>query len=206
MITIAGINVGTKYPAEYTNNWMAGIKRTLKQEHRLHVITDDTLKGWWSKLRLFDPDSPLPEVVYFFDIDVCFLRTLDVVIEALDACQCDIAGLKDYINPGLNSSVMRIRRGSAGAMKVWEFAKKCGFHLTRGGDQDLIWQAAKEHIEFIPENLCPSYKVISGLWRHKTRTPLEEACLLVCHGYPNPPDIIRQKMRYHTLVRRCWRS
>jgi hypothetical protein len=212
MIYVIGINVGNKYRG-YTQPWLAGIGRTLKQPHKPFVIEQSSrnLQGWWVKLELFDPSFLVgsgADEFYFFDIDITFLRNLDAVIDAAQASSADIVGIKDYLRPRLNSSFLRIKRDSPGARKVWEFAQACKFHC-RGGDQDLIWDAAKEHIDFIPDELMPCYKVLANKWPtypHKDITGITEASALVFNGKPDPPDVIADsKAPYRSLVAASWR-
>jgi hypothetical protein len=214
MIHIVGINIGTKYQG-YTEPWLRGLERCLQEKFIRTIITEDpNLKGWWPKLRLFDPDNlnfGKDEVIYFFDIDIVFLRDLDSLLDHADSLDAPIVGIKDYMHPVLNSSFMRIDRASDAAARVWKLAIKNNFHMPRGGgDQDLTWEAAKDDIAFLPDYMLPSYKVMAGLWPvhgHKQFTHLHEACGLVFHGKPNPHEILQAEKHYpyRTLIQGAWK-
>lgn len=96
MLTVACVNVGTKYGVEYVERLRTMVENHLSSPHRFVCLTDqpglyesgkvqaldisrERLSGWWAKLKLFDAgfraQNGLGQWLYF-DLDTVIIRDI----------------------------------------------------------------------------------------------------------------------------------
>ena len=197
------------------------VSRHMNQEYKLVCLTDDKhpidgveslilenqgyTKQWWHKVHMFDPNLPLSGRILYFDLDVVICGKLDKLTKNIAN---EFYGIRDFnrkFNPSwniLNSSVLTWEAGSV--PDIYErFKREQKNALRLHGDQDWIWQVAKNRIKFWPDEWIQSYKWevrsrqdliltngkrIFKFPKHDTR-PHKHCSVLVFHGEPNPEDV-----------------
>ncbi|MFI5401327.1 MAG: hypothetical protein ACHQ1G_00095 [Planctomycetota bacterium] len=218
LIRVPDVNGREKYDLGYEEAAIRGIGRIATANIRIlrRVLRPDgsPLLGWWAKLGLFDPRADLPETVYFFDLDTVFLRDVDRILDAMDADPAPVVGLRDYMRPVFASGVMRIRRDTNAAVRVWARAVLKGFR-EGAGDQDLIGRALEPpDVGYVPDALAPSYKVLAGKVSPenvrrsgRAASTADEASVICFHGVPTVRDVATDPAApYHALVRANWKD
>lgn len=220
LVTVLCVRFGTKYGPEYVEKLRNMVSRHLTVPYEFVCLTDDQrpidgvrsiilpnagyAKGWWHKVHMFDPGLGLSGRILYFDLDVIIHDNIDKLVSKEDS---NFYGIRDFnrkFNPGwniLNSSVMSWPAGlHTDIFTVFKTnpAKAQKLH----GDQDWIWQVAKNRITFWPDTWIQSYK-----WEIRDRSELIYAngkrvfklaknpvipancSIAVFHGDPNPHEI-----------------
>lgn len=149
---VALVHVGDKYSRQYVDYMIRAIDRHTKYTYALEVITESARPGWWAKTELFRPRD---KRILYFDLDTLILGNLDPLFEY----DGPFAILKDWYNPGYNSSVMSISPGFR--PDLWSNWKQANMY-TIGGDQDWITQQVPLAQVDLWQDICPgmigSYK------------------------------------------------
>ncbi|HKX46143.1 MAG TPA: hypothetical protein VJP77_05535 [Planctomycetota bacterium] len=218
LVRVPAPDCSEKYDVGYERAAIEGIRRTSSAEVRVlnRILRPDggPILGWWAKLGLFDPRADLPETVYFFDLDTVFLRDLDRILDAMDADPAPVVGLRDYMRPEFASGVMRIRRDTDAARRVWARAVSRNFR-EGPGDQHLIGKALlPSDVGYVPDALAPSYKVLSRMVSPenvrrsgRAASTAGEASVICFHGKPTVREVAEDPAApYHALVRENWRD
>ena len=95
-MNFACVCYGDKYPVEYVQKLYNMVQRNTTIEHKFYVFTDhvkmqkmvegdihvhkfprDDIEGWWNKLQLFHPDTPLEGTTLYMDLDVVITQNID---------------------------------------------------------------------------------------------------------------------------------
>lgn len=147
-LTVACVKHGPKYGPDYVNRLYSMVRRHLPGAWRFCCLTDDRsglrpeagiidissrdTRGWWAKLALFDPATPIPdETVLYLDLDTVITGGLGFIADLR-------VGFHIFEHPDVasfNSSVMLFDRGFA--TPVHE--RLAPEEMTRlPGDQDWI--------------------------------------------------------------------
>lgn len=221
-ITVLCVRFGTGYGREYVEVLRNMVSRHLTTPYEFACLTDDhnpitgvrTIyqqnagynKQWWHKVHMFDPSLPIKGRILYFDLDVIISNNLDKLITSANN---DFYGIRDFnrkFHPTwkyLNSSVMSWVHGTQN--HIWEkyISNKSEAHRLHG-DQDWIWQQARDRIKFWPDEWIRSYKwemrsreeigTMNGKRSFKTvkedLSHINPHCsVAVFHGDPKPQDI-----------------
>lgn len=125
-MTVACVKHGTKYGPEYVNRLYAMVRRALPGNWRFVCLTDDPQgirdevgiidisdnphRGWWTKLALFDPQTPFAdETIFYLDLDTIIIGDLSFI----EGLKVGFHVLEHSFMPGYNSSVMLFDRAFA---------------------------------------------------------------------------------------------
>jgi len=175
MTTVVCVRVTghVQYSAEYVSNLRRMVARHLQRPHRFCCLTDRPewlphvetiavpsprqLKGWWSKVRLFDDALGLTGRVLYLDLDTLVVSALDPIVDfpAPFALVPDAGTFtpKNHLQvvKRFNSSVMVWDAGVNASLFVrWTPAVAQRLH----GDQDFIGEqmpgAATMPLEWFP--------------------------------------------------------
>lgn len=94
MLTVACVQVGTKYPFDHVIKLKNMVSRHLKIPHQFVCLTDrpqthdgiqcidisaSGLKGWWAKMNLFDRRLMPPGRIIYFDLDTVIIDDIWVL-------------------------------------------------------------------------------------------------------------------------------
>jgi tetratricopeptide (TPR) repeat protein len=122
-LTVACVKHGTKYGADYVNRLYSMVRRHLPGNWRFVCLTDDPRgirpevgliditsiqsRGWWAKLALFDPQTPLADqTVFYLDLDTVIVGDLGFI----EGLKVGFYVLEHAFTPNFNSSVMLFDR------------------------------------------------------------------------------------------------
>lgn len=122
-LTVACVKHGKKYGADYVNRLYAMVRRHLPGNWRFVCLTDDPrgicpevgiidisiiqIRGWWTKLALFDPRMPFADqTIFYLDLDTVVVGDLGFI----EGLKVGFYVLEHSFNPGYNSSVMLFDR------------------------------------------------------------------------------------------------
>jgi hypothetical protein len=215
MYNFVCICYGDKYSVEYVQNLYNMVKRNTTLPINFIVFTDHVkmhkmiegdievrkfpeydLEGWWNKLQLFHPDTYLPGVTLYMDLDVVITGNIDCFYS--HEAQLDFCGMNDF-NPVTkiwNSSIMRFKQQDLHG-RIWhKFMSNRPEYLRKfAGDQNLISDFIKgtPGCDSFPDSWTQSYK-----WYDRTGTRYAkqdmtythngESLVTVFHGQPNPHE------------------
>ena len=185
MYNIICVNVGTKYPIEYTKRLYNMVERNINQPFKFYVYTDqvslyndtniNTIEhkgnevGWWCKLNLFKP-GVLPKGNWlYFDLDVVIVDDIQPLLDYSDFAICrDFIRPNDGLLPGkeYNSSVMKfnsercegIYQHYINNVETWKQHQE---QIHFFGDQNVISNYLNYYPDFcnpFPDELIWSYK------------------------------------------------
>jgi len=215
------VKQGSKYSSDYVNRLYNMCKRHCTEDYKFVCITDDPtginpdiiikmlpseLKGWWSKLYMFNPDLGLTGNILYLDLDVVVNSDLSKLFNYEYSKWCIVRDFLRHIRPlwnRYNSSVIRFRSNQLNF--IWDHYKdnmKAVEHHYPG-DQDYIYAMTKDTM---PATFFPDKWIVSWKWEvresskldySKTKgnrrllttedvTPVEENAICVFHGEPNP--------------------
>jgi len=207
------------YGSEYEVACEEGVTRTFSGEIVAEFLHDDDMppqlraKGWWSMMQLYNPEADIGnrENIYFTGLDTVFIKDLNALIDAMDTIDRDIVGCRCFQDGEFNTMVLRIRKGSKGARKVWEAAKARNFNFPPNESEHLfVREVAGKYLGMIPDYLALSYKVETKQFTDfgkRERTPLEKASVLVFHGRPRPHEVASNPNKpLHQLIKDNWVS
>ena len=161
------------------------------------------LTGWWCKPYMYSADLPLNGTILYMDLDVVVSGNLNKLFDYEPDNWCVIRDFTRAMQPQwekYNSSVVRFKVGQL--HNVWAEFRKDPQKIIRShfGDQDWLWTAAKGTAKLWPDEWIRSWKWEIRKDRHlqsgtkgnrKFRTvedvvPLDDCCICVFHGDPNP--------------------
>ncbi|WP_084608336.1 tetratricopeptide repeat protein [Nisaea denitrificans] len=125
-LTIACVKHGEKYGPDYVNRLYAMVRRHLPGNWRFVCLTDDPqgirpevgiidisnieTRGWWTKLALFDPQTPFADqTIFYLDLDTVIVGDLGFI----EGLKVGFYVLEHSFIPGYNSSVMLFDRAFA---------------------------------------------------------------------------------------------
>ena len=154
------------------------------------------LQGWWNKLQLFHPDTYLPGVTLYMDLDVVITDNIDCFYT--HEPQLDFCGMNDFnpVSGVWNSSIMRFKQQDLHG-RIWhKFMSNRPEYLRKyPGDQNLISALIKNTpgCDSFPDSWTQSYKWYdrSGTRYSKQDWTYEhngESLVSVFHGQPNPHE------------------
>lgn len=219
-IVVLCVRYGKKYDKSYVERLRNMVGKHLTLPYEFVCLTDDPqpisgvrliyqpaagyTKLWWQKVHMFDPTLPIKGRILYFDLDVIICNNINKLIENL---KNEFIGIRDFnrkFHPNwkyLNSSVMSWIHGDQS--EIWNKFRKDIKTATRlHGDQDWIFQCAKNIIKFWPIDWIQSYK-----WEIRSRDELivkngvrsfidvkkvqipQDCAVVVFHGDPKPEDI-----------------
>lgn len=220
MITVLCVKFGVKYGSDYVEKLRNMVSRHLTVPYEFVCLTDDQrpiegvrsiilpnagyAKGWWHKVHMFDPSLGLRGRILYFDLDVVIHDNIDKLVSKEDS---NFYGIRDFnrkFTPGWNSLNSSALSWIAGQQHHIFTLFKSNPHAAQKlhGDQDWIWQQAKNSITFWPDEWIQSYK-----WEIRDRKELAYAngkrvfketrnpniprncSVAVFHGDPNPHEI-----------------
>ena len=147
-LTVACVKHGTKYGPDYVNRLYAMVRRHLPGNWRFVCLTDNPqgispeidiidisalqTRGWWTKLALFDPQTPFADqTIFYLDLDTVIVGDLGFI----EGLKVGFYILEHAYTPGYNSSVMLFDRTFA-APVYQRFSSNDTDRLV--GDQDWI--------------------------------------------------------------------
>lgn len=206
---------GDKYAVEYVQKLYNMVKRNTTLPINFVVFTDHVkmhkmvegdidirqfketdLQGWWNKLQLFHPDTYLPGVTLYMDLDVVITGNIDCFYS--HEPQLDFCGMNDF-NPSTklwNSSIMRFKQQDLHG-RIWhKFMSNRPEYLRRfAGDQNLISDFIKNTpgCGSFPDSWTQSYKWYDRKGNRYSRQDMKydhngESLVTVFHGQPNPHE------------------
>ncbi|MCR4282381.1 MAG: hypothetical protein NUV72_05075 [Bauldia sp.] len=177
MLTVACVCVeGGVYNESHVWRLLNMVKEHLTIPFGLSLAFASELPGWWAKIDLFEPRRFKGRVLYL-DLDVTITGPLD----GLATYPAPFVAIRDFIRPGLNSSVMSWDAGAAD--HVYEnFTPDVMQRLH--GDQDWITEQMPNAARF-PMGTCVSYR---GHVVPRGRVP-KSASVVVFHGSPKPWEV-----------------
>lgn len=222
MVTVVCVRIGKAYSLDYVEKLRNMVSRHLTIPYEFACITDDPTpvdgvriihlhdqgyrRKWWHKVHMFDSDIPLAGRLLYFDLDVVIVGNIDHLTQSEDD---EFYGIRDFNRclranfHYLNSSAMAWTHGKES--DIWQrFIADPAQAQRLQGDQDWIWQQARNKIKFWPDQWIQSYKwevrnrseltVTPGKGRHFKTVNHEivapnECSVLVFHGDPKPQDI-----------------
>jgi len=186
MLNVICLKHGTKYGPEYVNKLYNMIQRHLTIPNNFICFTDDPtnidqnikivnlpklpIEGWWWKPYIFKTGHfPDGDDILYIDLDMVIVDNINKLIEFEPNKFVGLQDVGRVFRPGykkLGSAVMRWKANEHSA--IWNNLEK---NLTQTkkfhGDQDWIWEQAKHHLVFFPEQWIRSYK-----WEIRTRDEL----------------------------------
>jgi hypothetical protein len=215
MYNFACVCYGDKYSVEYVQKLYNMVKRNTTLPINFVVFTDhvkmhkmvegdievrkfpeNDLQGWWNKLQLFHPDTYLPGVTLYMDLDVVITGNIDCFYT--HEAQLDFCGMNDF-NPVTkiwNSSIMRFKQQDLHG-RIWhKFMSNRPEYLRRfAGDQNLISDFIKNSpgCDSFPDSWTQSYKWYDRSGTRYSRQDMKydhngESLVSVFHGQPNPHE------------------
>ena len=214
-MNFACVCYGDKYSVEYVQKLYNMVKRNTTLSINFVVFTDHVkmhkmvegdidirkfpetdLQGWWNKLQLFHPNTYLPGITLYMDLDVVITGNIDCFYT--HEAQLDFCGMNDF-NPSTkiwNSSIMRFKQQDLHG-RIWhKFMSNRPEYLRQyPGDQNLISALIKNTpgCDSFPDSWTQSYK-----WYDRSGTRYSkqdwtyahngESLVSVFHGQPNPHE------------------
>jgi hypothetical protein len=156
-------------------------------------------RGWWGMMQLYNPEADIGNPdgnIYSGGIDTVFLRDIDKLEAAFNAVDADIVGVRCPNRGGFNSMLLRIRKGSPGALRVWNAATSSEKYHPRmvafeGMEHKFVRGVAADYIGVLPDEYTDSYKLHVGLFPEHARKPqdIDKISALFFHGRPRPLDV-----------------
>jgi hypothetical protein len=180
------VKTGTKYGNEYVTRLRDGVAHHLSTSHRFVCFTDHPvdgvechplpadLPGWWAKIGLFKLQQPL----IYFDLDVVITGDLSPLLS-----WNGFGAIKDWWQPGFNSSVMKLTGHEYPVWEAFERAPNDAMRSCPGGDQQFVTRHMPNSWTFPPEFFA-SYKA-----NHCVDGPPDGAMACIFHGRPKPFDL-----------------
>ena len=145
-------------------------------------IDNSPYPGWFAKISLFEPGRFTGRVLYL-DLDVTVVGDLNNVAWYPG----EFVAIRDYIKPGINSSVMSWDAGKMDRIYT-NFTPDVMDRLH--GDQDWIGEQVP-NAQTYPYRWCLSYrKDIQKAGGTLADRPIpDDARVIVYHGFPKPWDL-----------------
>lgn len=171
-LTVACVKHGSKYGPDYVNRLYSMVRRHLPGNWRFVCLTEDPrdlvpgidvidisnimihgarVHGWWTKLALFDPDTPfVDQTIFYLDLDTVIVGDLGFI----EGLKVGFHVLEHSFNPGFNSSVMLFDRSFAAPVHQ-RFQDSDAERLV--GDQDWL-EECMPGIDVFPREPIRLYK------------------------------------------------
>jgi hypothetical protein len=220
MLTVLCVKFGNKYGDNYVEKLRNMVSRHLTLPYEFVCLTDSKhpiedvrsivipnqgyTKQWWHKIHMFDPTLPVSGRIIYFDLDVVIHSNINKLVENYAT---EFLGIRDFNRKfipnwdKLNSSVMSWESGKLSDIFT-TFKSDMQRCQRLHGDQDWIYQIAKERLTYWPDKWIMSYKweirnrneilALNGKRNFKTiANPVipKDCCVTVFHGDPNPDCI-----------------
>jgi hypothetical protein len=212
-IVVSLVCVGPKYPIEYVERLLAGVRRHLPFKYTTFAITDredvaalvDKHRPpdkelsrmiaqdgggelWWHKVELFRPWHPVGTVVLYLDLDVIIRGDLSPLLTHSNEFVIAANWSPNRKHCAHNSSVMSWRVDQR-IERLWNIDPRAMRALH--GDQCWIWRAlGDEVIRNFPLDWVQSYK-----YHYRTRKMSSDCRVLVFHGDPKPHAVTEPELR-----------
>ena len=162
----------------------------------IRKFKETDLQGWWNKLQLFHPDTYLPGITLYMDLDVVITGNIDCFYS--HEPQVEFCGMNDFnpVSGVWNSSIMRFKQNTLHG-RIWhKFMSNRPEYLRKfPGDQNLIsdFLLNTPGTSSFPDSWTQSYKWYdrSGTRYSKQDWTYEhngESLVTVFHGQPNPHE------------------
>jgi hypothetical protein len=194
------------YDKDYETAIAANIDEVSEGKHRAEFVHDIDMpgalryRGSWGMLALYNPDLDIGNKdgnIYFAGIDTIFLRDMDRLVETMRDIDKDIVGNRCPSEGTFNTMVGKIRRGSPGALHVWNHCLKLNFDFPpRPTEHKIVRELAKDYIGLIPDGLVESYKLHIGAFFSREvqrQKNLDNVCALAFHGKRKQKDLCEWK-------------
>ena len=215
MYNFACVCYGDKYSVEYVQKLYNMVKRNTTLPINFVVFTDHVkmhkmvegdinikkfketdLQGWWNKLQLFHPDTYLPGITLYMDLDVVITGNIDCFYT--HEAQLDFCGMNDFnpVSGVWNSSIMRFKQQDLHG-RIWhKFMSNRPEYLRKfPGDQNLIsdFLLNTPGTSSFPDSWTQSYKWYDRSGTRYARKDFTyehngESLVTVFHGRPNPHE------------------
>ena len=172
------------------------MQKMLEGDIKVLPFAEHDLQGWWNKMQLFHPRTPLPGTTLYMDLDVVITENIDCFFTYKP--ESIFVGMNDF-NPttgGWNSSIMRFKNQKLHG-KLWHKFMDDRPNLLRrfAGDQNLISDFIKgtPGCESFPDSWTQSYKWYDRSGTRYSRQDMTyehngESLVTVFHGQPNPHE------------------
>ena len=173
----------------------------------IRKFKETDLQGWWNKLQLFHPDTYLPGITLYMDLDVVITGNIDCFYS--HERQSDFCGMNDFnpVSGVWNSSIMRFKQNTLHG-RIWhKFMSNRPEYLRKfPGDQNLIsdFLLNTPGTSSFPDSWTQSYKWLNreGKKYHISKMTYEKdpnAKVCVFHGNPNPHESTQE------WVKKSWK-
>ena len=161
------------------------------------------IEGWWYKPMFFNPHLGLDGVVLFLDLDMIIFKNIDKLFSYKPNEFVIIQDFNRHVVRNydkFNSSIFRLNTGQHAQVYHDYMADKNNISRRFQGDQDWIRHSIKDEYNYWPVDWIQSYK-----WEMRGKpqmtggprgtrdfvtkgepTLLDETCIAVFHGDPNP--------------------
>ena len=161
------------------------------------------IEGWWYKPMFFNPHLGLDGVVLFLDLDMIIFKNIDKLCSYKPNEFVMIQDFNRHVVRNydkFNSSIFRLNTGQHAQVYHDYMADKNNISRRFQGDQDWIRHSIKDEYNYWPVDWIQSYK-----WEMRGKpqmtggprgtrdfvtkgepTLLDETCIAVFHGDPNP--------------------
>lgn len=228
------VNVGDVYSPEYVHKLWSGIKKHTTGGLRLTVFTDkphrypdhDTVNvssfmsqgvpdgsvpGRWGRMMIFSPNMEhlLPCCPHLYiDVDNVILGDLAPLMKQIRWHEFS-AHRPFSRNDGLAAGVLGVTPGSRASAAIWDYYQehKDTYHdpLTQNLFQYALEDAGLyDEVNWLSRKQVASYKYLTTEHPPEWVGTWDEAVVLCMHGYPNAPDVIRERMPEWERVRGNW--
>lgn len=176
VIVACVLKEGGIYDTSHVKRLRGMIAGNLSIPYRFACVDDSPFPGFWAKISLFEPGRFQGRILYL-DLDVTVTGPLD----DLALFPAPFVAVRDFINPGLNSSVMAWDAGIADHV----YERFTPDVMTRlHGDQNWITEQMPDAAKF-PLGWCVSYR---GSVQPRNRVP-KSARVIIWHGRPKPWEV-----------------
>jgi hypothetical protein len=222
MLNVICVKHGTKYGPAYVNKLYNMVQRHLTIPHNFVCFTEDSkgidsrvkikplpnrseITGWWWKTYMFQMGHFDPaDTNLFFDLDMVIISNIDKLVTYDPDSFVGLEDVGRVFNRPQKLGSAVLRWPSNMYSNIWD-AIDLRPGLTKrykGGDQDWIWECAKQHIKFYPKTWIMSYKWEirnqSELIRRQDKWIFKETrepdidkntAVLAFHGTPDLEDV-----------------
>ena len=193
MLNVVAVNVGDRYPQEYTDKMRSMVARHLKREHTFHCIQDDPAfpapPSWWHKCRAF---KEIEGQVLYLDLDQVILKDIDPLLDACDpekmTCYADHI---EWFGSRFGSAFMYFPCGKFNRVYDTFMSDPETIMLEydkRGGDQVFIGELIPE-AQYL-EDLMGYRPIMSYKFDDLDSVePDEDTFIVNFHGNPKPHEV-----------------
>lgn len=180
-----------KYPLEYVLKLQSMVKRHLDRPFRMVCLTDQPeelppdilgvkvkkpkrLRGWWTKIRLFDPAMPFAGRVLYLDLDVLVTGSLGEIVDY----PADFAIVPDQSPSFKGARGMPTVKGYNSSVMVWDHrARRQIYERWTSDIAGRLW-SDQDHIKLV----CPKEKTMPPEWfdRYIGNPPKPGSKVMLC--------------------------